>query len=83
MGEADDEKRRAAHGHTAPHRTHEHVPVKQRPCHNGHNHNVVGEGPKQIYTNEKIAPAHETHQRQNFVQILGKHNCVSGVDVEL
>lgn len=82
MRESHHDQRRAAHGDAAPHRRHEDVQREERTRSDRHDDHVVGEGPKEVHTDEEVAAVEEAHQSQDFVEVFREDDDVCGVDVE-
>lgn len=82
MREGHHDQRRAAHGDAAPHRRHKDVQREERARSDRHDHDVVGEGPKEVHTDEEVTAVEEAHQRQDFVEVFGEDDYICSVDIE-
>ena len=83
MRESNDYKWGAAHGYAGPDWRDEDVPGEEDTSSDGHDDNVVGEGPEEVDIDEEVALVQETNQSQYLVKVLWKNNHIGRVDVEL
>ena len=83
MWESNHQKRRSAHSDGTPDRWDIDIPREKDSSYDGHDDDIVSEGPEKIQFDEQISSFYEPNHGQYFVYIFWENNNICSIDVEL